>query len=686
MKFCLVLLLNLSFSLHLFASETSSLLSIEKVLNLLEKKTIQVDSCHMEDEEFRMEVPANRCQGFVESSLPKDYKDQGWKTIVEIKYNPILDDGNMTLNWAQSHQELIKEYEITWGKVNVTSEADADAKSARISAWLKGHKIISDPFVIKSNLLLNSLSNESLYRGLTTLEEKNKKIYDMLDEFTKNMSDADYLKFISATSGYVGYNKERQKLKQNSSAGKGIVNAFEQITHTKAGVCGDIHSIAAKLGEKRNWEAFTVGYAVSGSQHVVTAMKNPKDPNKIMIVNYGSYEQHEVNPNDWTNPTPTKTSEDVGFQLRIFKNDKTGDNEGKMQQIATIPTALGSFMSDLFKKESQISKSMPLNPEFQVKKMGLEKNRYTVEANPNNDSILQTKEVEDVMVYEGLTNKERIYGVAVSANKFKNFYQWDPDLKKCYLIKNKYSSVGLATNYVNNIENNRGSFHMYLNMKGGVVKNLFHTDHFKFQGLLGYEWEGMLNINRRGNAVIDGNITTLLGIGSEYEKGNTAIRSGITYEANVGFRNQNLITDLGSIPSNVNPLSFNAISFDSSLKQKINPHVTIIANSNLTLTRVGSRVFFSSGILYKDKTRFGLSYQDGIASPIHLGNSLKESNLIGGLGSARIEAERSFSNRSRSLSGKVSAYGGVTTEKSKPIAGTTIKLNLTNPKKKARQP
>ena len=623
------------------------------------------------------------CQGFADSLLPQGYKEKGWKTLLEVKYqDPDKKSGRSTARSSFTPINF-EDYRSMTGKNSrqLNTEADIDAEAREMQEFYASYGINIAPTDVKTQVILNQFQNEDFFSKQNDLKSKNEFMYQKIGEYTKSMNDEEYHRFLSAVAGYVDYNTDRSKWIQTDEAGKGIVTPFEQITKTKAGICGDIHGMVAKMGEQRGWEAFTVGYALKGNQHIVTAMVDPKNKDKLMLVNYGSYETQDLDNGDWIKPTPTHSMQDVGMQMRIFKNDQTGDVSGKMQQIATIPTALGSFMNDLFKKENQIQKAMPANQNYRVEKAGFETNRRTVDVKKDGDKIVDKTAGEGIVIYEGETDGAQIYGVAVSRDVYKDIYHWDEKLQKCVPKKNRYFQVGVAASLVDQKFDELGpTMYAYINMRGGQILHVYQTERFQFKGMIGYELNGFV-----GNNGGDGDFKTLLGVIADYNKGNTKIHTSLTYETSMGFRNQNLMTDNSTILKNVNPMNFNALSLDAKLTQKINDKTTFVTDNNLTLTRVGGRVFLSSGII-KGNTSIMASYQGGVKA-VNIGNTLQNVNLLqnyNDMDGVRLTLGQNFGNKSRSISGSVSAYGGVSTSTVKPLpmAGATLKLNLGGKKKK----
>jgi hypothetical protein len=624
------------------------------------------------------------CQGFAHALLPEGYKKEGWKTLLEIKYQPMTDGPNRSTAKAN-----LRTYDLSYYRsqnddyTEISNAEELNTKSQKIVDWYKNSQgVTANVEDIRTQLIINSIKYDKAYAELPDLQSKNDLMFSRVKEFSKSMTDQEYLRFVSAMSGYVDYNKERAAFEQTEKGGKGIVTAFEQITDSKAGICGDIHSMAAKLAEQRGWEAFTVGYALKGNQHVVTAMTNPKDPNNLMLVNYGTYETQNLDDGNWIQPTPSTKMQDLGMQLRIFKNKNTGDANGKMQQIATVPTALGGFMSDLFEKENQIARAMPTNQNYRIEKGGQKTSEESVKLDASGKKLTDKLIGKGFVVYEGETDGAQVYGVAVSREVYKDLYRWDEKENKCVLKKNKYFSVGLATSLVDLKQDMKGGyFYAYLNMKGGQIFHVYQTEHFQFKGLLGYEFEAFT-----AGSTGDASFATLVGVIADYNKGDTKIHTALTYETNVALKDQNLMTDLGTLGKNVNPFSFNAISLDAKLTQKIGDKTSFVTDNNLTLTRVGGRVMLSTGII-TNRTSIMASYQGGV-KPLNIGNTLQNINLLqnfNNMDGVRLTVGQGFGSKDRAISGSFSAYAGLSTatEKPMPMAGGSLKIDLNKRKKKS---
>jgi hypothetical protein len=620
------------------------------------------------------------CQGFGKSLLDKNFKDDGWKTLLEIKYQAANPVDRQSLASANYRSLNFNAYRNDSGDVasNITSVEELETETQQIKTWYQNNwGINASSFDIRTQLIIDQLTNPAFTSNDAEMMSK-------IKNYSSSMNDAEFTRFVSSLAGYVDYNYDRAGFKQTAEGGLGIVTPFDQFSGSKSGICGDIHSMAAKVAEQRGWEAFTVGYALKGNQHVVTAMVNPNEPDKLMVVNYGTYEEQTLNEGNSVTPTPSKAGwEEMGTQMRIFKNKDTGDGLGKMQQIATVPTSLGTFMTDLFKKENQISKVMPGNENYRKEQVNFKQSENKTFL--NNDSKITNQFLDkEIVVYEGQTENAQIYGVAVSRDVYKDLYRWDPDQGKCVLKKNKYFSLGVATSFIRIYDTNATNFYAYLNMKGGQIFHIYQTEHFQFKGVIGYEFGGFLSTSGRGSTG-DANLASLMGVAADYNKEKTAVHLGLNYEANIAIKNQNLMTDLSALPKNLNPVAFNAVSLDAKASQKLNSKTSLVTNNKITMTRVGGRVLLSTGVILNNTTLMA-SYQGGFTA-LPIGNTLQNVNLLqnfNNMDGFRLNASQNFSSKRGNLSGTVSGYGGISTSTLTPlpIAGASLKLNLSKKKRK----
>jgi hypothetical protein len=664
----------------------------ENVLNIIAKDPLQSSSKELADLEDKIDedfCPADiennpSCEAFAQTLMPLDKKKNGWRTLFEIKYQNIHDRERRSTASANYRELDFGVYRNAAGKpeIDLTTGEALEQETQDILNWYKTNRPWMNVEIqdIRTQLILDQLTNPKFNTSDAHMEQK-------IKAYSANMNSAEYLRFMSSVAGWVDYNDERANflLEQNDQT-RGIVTPFQQMMGSKYGVCGDIHSMVAKMAEQKGWEAFTIGYSLESQQHVVTAVHDPKDPNKLMIVNYGRYEEIDLKNGKHVTPTPTTEGwEEMGSQLRIFKNDKYGNNEGAMKQIATVPTALGTFMNDLFVKDYQASRAMVGNQNYSSKKLTVEHDKDKVKIKKDGDKVLDRTIGEGIIIYEGETENAKIYGVGVSFDVFKQIYRFNRKTQKCEPKKSKYFSANLAGSLIDLKDANfNNTFYAYLNIKGGQIIRLYETEFFQFKGIIGYELDGFVANYEKGFLSGDGNFTTLAGVMADYEKKGLKVHSSLTLENNIGLKNQHLMNDFGAYDKNMQ-MGFNALKFKTDVTKQLNNKTALTGSAQFTGTKVGSQLIFSTGIIHKN-TSVNLSYQGGMKS-MPIGNHLQNVNLLQNMNNSdgfRLGVTQNFSNRSGKFSGQVSGFGGMSTSTPTPnyFFGGGVKLNLNNGKKR----
>jgi len=627
------------------------------------------------------------CETLSSQFLPSDVKSKDYKVLFEIQYRPSEQFESRELR--SIYNENLSNVNANRINNNPATSKEIDEEVENVFQAMKDSNPEIDKELIHAGVIFETIKNGNFLRGDQDLSSSNSQLANQVKDLTSSLSDDGYLKFLSYVAGSVDYDNDRATYDQSNAATKGNVTPFEQITGTRSGICGDIHSMISKFGELRGWEAFTVGYAMGGNQHVVAGMVNPKDPDKLMIVNYGQYEELDLDDGNWVKPTPASGMDEVGIQMRIFKNKNAGDLMGDMQQIATIPTPVGTFFNQLFQDERYISKTIE-NNNFRRTKAAIESNKNTTTLKNDGNKIINREVTHGISIYEGEADGTHIYGVAVSRDVFKKVYKYDKELKRCVPKKNKYFSMGFTGSKLDlpSAQTNQ-NLYAYLNIKGGQIVNLYQTDVIQFKGLIGYEFEAFATkIPNESDKELSGdaNLAVFLGALAEYNKNGTKVQVGLKFESSVGLKNQTLITDFSTLGKNISPLNFNAASLDVNVSQRLPNDLLFVSNNNLTYSRVGGRVLLSAGLIKKD-TSVMLSY-NGTFTPLKLGNSLQEVNLLqnlNGQDGLRLNVGQQFNiGNFRAMAG---GYVNMTTStpNTQISAGGSLKVNLQSNKKKKKK-
>lgn len=622
-----------------------------------------------------------------QTQLPENYKDKGWKVLFEVKWMPIdhkagfvpRDSSTRFNNRSRSYGQYFMDHNDTSGDAGVNF-ADLRAYATQASTQ-------------DNTVTFNQTMNSALYNWLGTTTDT-QQLDKRIEHISKNLNDEEFLQFLSSVSGELPYNDDRAGFIQQEGAAKGKNTLLGMITETQSGVCGDIHSVVAKLAEKRGWEAFTIGYGSrgGGGQHVVAAVVNPNNPGEIHLVNYDQIETNDLTDGNSIQFNPQEKGwEDDGIQYRIFKNDETG-GDGKMQQIGALPSALGDFFKSLLHKEYELKRATPEHNNFtQTKAEFVATNTKTKDKKNGNHQVREAG--NGIIIYEGSTqNAEQIYGVAVSHDVYKTIYRPDGTVKA-----NKYFSAALSTSVINFTNPHAESFdelYVYINMRGGRITNLIESSHFKLAGIVGWELSGFAAFDDYGDgntySSADGNLEGFFQVVNEYNNGAHHAKVILKADTTVGLRDQNLMTDFSKLPSNINPLLVNTVGVSTEYEYRPNSKLGGYAYSDAAISSIGNRVVVSAGLLLNNNFNMGLRYQGGMGDMRIGRNNLKAVNLYQNFGNADglyfdIAGRSKFNANS-----KFSYFGSVgvstTTPQVMPIVQGGISLSLAGKRGKSRTP
>jgi len=447
--------------------------------------------------------------------------------------------------------------------------------------------------------------------------------------------------------------------------------------------------VSIEPGQHTGLEAFTIGYALTdgdfktgGPQHVISAVVDPNDKDKVYIINYSTLQTNDLSEGQSLRLAPTNSMTGNGILYRIFKN--SGDAEtGKMQQIGVLPTSMRGFFDELTQKQYQLEKAMPQNQNFNQNKISFIHEKEKIKEGAK--TTMHKQVGEGMTIYQGTSQEGEIWGVAVSSDKYKKIYSnATGDLKKT-----KYFGATLSGSLLDNSPTASGPdmYYVYLKLTGAQIFHLIESPQFKFAGAVGYTFDAFASSDiKSGNVTAaDGNLETFAQILAEYQKKNTNIKMAIKLDNTIALKDQNLMTDFSQYPSNVNFIKPNALSANVDLTQKINSNTTVTASGSALLTNMGNRVMLSTGII-KNQTSVNLSYSGGMGSAGLSSNHIKSVNLIQnslGYDGLRLTAGQGFSNKNRTFSGTVGGYAGLSNAGT-GYGGATVKINLGGGSKKKK--
>ncbi|MFY7993821.1 MAG: hypothetical protein ACOVP4_11050 [Bacteriovoracaceae bacterium] len=658
---------------------TKTVVEVQNALPTKEGASIASD---LEDKLAEEDCPISPEQDEIDaqSSLPLNLKRSGWKVLFEVKYNPIQkqESTHQIFNAWKGMGSFVENSLASRGRTLPQNLAEMNTLGAELS---HENPNIGTPEVIRNAMIIRHLENSG------TPDE----MYSNYKNLISEMNTQDKLGLLTSIASYIPYNDDRASFfsSQNEST-KGKISPFQIMrADTTGGICGDIHSTVAKFAEISGFEAFTIGYALNegdfkdgGSQHVISAVVDPNDKDKVYLINYSTLQTNDLSEGQSLRLAPTNKQTGTGIIYRIFKNE--GDAEaGKMQQIGVLPTSLRGFFDELTQKQYQLQKALPQNQNFTQNKISLIHEKEKVKERGSSTMFKQIG--EEMTVYQGTTQEGEIWGVAVSTDKYKKIYNNNTGKLKT----TKYFGATLSGSLLDNNASTPGPdmYFVYLKLTGAKIFHLIESPQFKFAGAIGYSFDAFGAMNKASGTMVsvDGNFETFAQVLAEYQKNNTNIKMAIKLDNTIALKDQNLMTDFSKYPENIRPFKPNASSAEVNLTQKIDDNTYATGSAQATLTNMGNRIMLSSGLIH-NQTAVNLSYTGGIGSASLSDNALKNVNLINnslGFDGFRLSASQGFSNKSRTFSGSAGGYLGITSF-GIPNAGAGVKLDIGNGSKKKK--
>lgn len=665
-------LLFLFFAIPLKAQEltklTNTVIDIQNHFPTKESASLSSD---LEDKVAEVcEIPSEP-EGIDEkSSMPEPLKKDGWKVLFEVQYNPIAqDDRTLSSHFIPKGSGVNFEntYSAIYGRSIPNDLAGINQAAQDLNPYY-------------SVMPQESVRNILIIRQLEKAQTPN-QMYAQFNNYSGGMNKQEKLNFLANLGSYITYDQDRaQFMASQDNGAKGKISPFQIMReNSPGGICGDIHSTIAKFAEMSGFEAFTIGYALSngdfkqtGPQHVITAVVDPSNKGQVHLINYGTIETNDLSKGKSLKLAP-ESSPGTGIIYRIFKN--SGDPEtGKMQQIGVLPTSLKGFFDELTKREFQLQKVMPQNMNFQQNKVGF---KHEKESKYDRAKTSVHKQLgSGLVVYQGSTQEGDIWGVAISHDNYKKIYSKDGNLKR-----SKYFSTTLSGSLLDNnaFESGPDAYMIYLKMTGGKIFHLIESPQFKFGGAVGYNFEAMMVSNKESGVAntADINGETFMQVLAEYQKKNTHISMALKLDTTLAMKDQNLMTDLSALKSNIDPLKPNALKANIDVTQTIDEKTKLTGSAAAILTNMGSQVIVSTGII-KNATSVELKYTAGLGSAGLSKNHIKQTNLLTqtlGFDGTRLSAGQGFQNRSRTIKGQVGGYAGIS-NLGQGYGGVSLKLDL----------
>lgn len=448
---------------------------------------------------------------------------------------------------------------------------------------------------------------------------------------TKDLNDEEYLSYLSEITSRLPYNDTKAQFDQDEQHVDSLFSMlkedFEQQAGTATddnwgGICGDIHFATAIIGETarpKAYEYFTASYAMNNSQHVYSFAVSKDNPDKVVVINYGTVQISDNNTGIESALVKSKNKEgsfnNIGGNIRIYKHSGTGlEKQGKAEHVATLPTSIGTYLEKVALEDYQRSK-MPSLPssntqeiDFNNKKNITKTKTITQDGNTTieNKSIDITsgiKLIHGQLNNPGFETKTDIFTVAVYRKKESNMTNG---------VLHKDKKTGSTSNLslsVSNISQDQifvteDYIYMRLNYHKGIYKKLIEKEKATVTANGGFNINGDF-ISQATGATGDGNLQTYIGLDSNIKVNEkNSVQIGAKAEQVIGLKEQRSLYNLNDLPSNLQ-LTPNVINLRAALNTNLNPSININNYIGHTSTQVGSVTSYGSNFTINNQSNNG---------------------------------------------------------------------------------
>lgn len=433
-----------------------------------------------------------------------------------------------------------------------------------------------------------SLYEDMMDNSIANAKDIN-EVQTIIQTKTKDLSFEQQMQLASIFANYFNYNGDKASFVQSAwQQDAGLWNMLQaQVNGEDLGVCGDIHSATNRLLKMMNpnLEVYLISYATDQSQHIVSLVQDPNDPNTHHVINYGTI-QSATNSNGINSAGIQKLPEqdgywDMGDRIRVFA-PKDNDNDTN-EHIATLKTDIGAFMYQMSVNEFEYG-ATPMNQQNSVAAVDISKEKVDAAKD-------QTKE-DGVKVFQGkLSDGTDVVGLAYYHEKFKNMNEdGTPKNPNQFSMFNgtsaAYATSGDGYEFV---DYNYRDYRLYLTNRGQIGTPIIEKYGFKFGGTVGYQVEGGMVQDGDGYISIgDGDATFMGKAFTEYNtkdhKTKLKLVGGVDYS--VGLKNATTYGNLKTLPSNIK-LTSNAVNATISGTQKLKNNQSVGFSNSFTATAVG---------------------------------------------------------------------------------------------------
>lgn len=552
------------------------------------------------------------------------------ETQNEIEKNTLSPESLKLIVLNKSFQEdiqFIEENDLL--SSDPCDEIDKKEKEKKKKKKNRSRKVQRDGWQIIASVKMNNYQDEQKYEHLappesdsfyfnrySELRDSNsiEELKNKIREHTKDMNDNEYLSYLSQMTGLLPYNQKKSKFDQSQ---QGIDTLFSMLQEDKAastgasldddwgGICGDIHFATVLMGETarpEKYEYFTASYVTAKMQHVYSFAVDKNNPERVVVINYGSVQISDQNNGIESalikNSSNAEGFNNVGGKIRIYKHSGLGlDNQKKSEHVATIPTAIGSFLQNIALEDHQKS-SMPGYQTINTQVINFENNKtVTKEVKDEDGNILKSKSfdiAQGVKFIHGDINStdtgaSDIFTVAVYRKKDSNTDGFGNivDSKKL----GKESNLSLSSSIINQnyMDLNEKQIYLRLNYYQGFHKTLISSDKVDIQANTGINLNADY-IKSDKSSTYDGDLETFFGIDTKVKLSQKdQVGLNIRADQSIGLKEERAIFDYKSLPSNLQ-LTPNAIRADLNYTREISSSATMKNGVEYTGTQIGALV------------------------------------------------------------------------------------------------
>jgi len=436
---------------------------------------------------------------------------------------------------------------------------------------------------------------------------------ESLNEIKDHLSFNEKIQLVSHFGGRFSNNYNYDRAAGNGARADGVVTIEEMLTSvqtsTPGGVCRDVTNAQSQmlmeLGVAEN-HIFQTAYSTEGEGHVVMAVRDPNDPNRIMRINY-SYTDEVDDRSGGAALTQNSSLPDFGQNFRIY------DAHGK--PVGRVPTEFGEVLRDVTrsrKLSDGLSRNFSMNKVYVDTPLGIGSiyNAQTVSGDKIVGVAFRNAQTQQAGLNYGITLTRREgnrSSVDISQNAVYGYFNYEARTPRIKANEN-LSSGATVTPYAD-----------FMYMQNSVTRSNGR-----------YTTEG---INLEATSGV------LLRADADYRSpsGRTHLTTGIEADVYADVQNEQEGPSGGLRPA------IDSLTLDATVEHELTEDIDMIGEAAF-VNRFSGTTFIGRGTLnYNDTTQFSLGYQKPLGDNIGF-DTLSTENV-------EVRASRSFLTPSDRVSG-----------------------------------